>query len=114
MSLAHLRQVSAKLLGNEKTVEVVLALAAEANTATAQQLASRTGIGHSLVRDVLVRLADAEVVTVLPRAYSRAALYYEARQGALWDSLCRLAEAIEAYTDDQEPQSALRTTDQWR
>lgn len=94
--------MSAKLLGNEKTVEVVLALAAEANAATTQQLASRIGIGHSLVRDVLVRLADAKVVVALPRAHARAALYYEVVEGVIWSALLQLAEGIKACAEQAE------------
>lgn len=96
MTVSQVRRVSAKLLGNEKAAEVVTALRAESGAATAQLLAKRTGVGHSLVRDVLVRLADAGVVTVLPRPHSRAALYYEAKQGSVWTALLLLAEAIVA------------------
>jgi DNA-binding GntR family transcriptional regulator len=75
-----------------------MALAAESEAATAQQLARRTGIGHSLVRDVLVRLRDAGVVTELPRAYTRAPLYYQVEKGELWTSLRQLADVITNLT----------------
>ena len=48
--LEETRRRSAALFGNEKTVEVVLALNEE-GAATAQQVAQKTGIPHSLVRD---------------------------------------------------------------
>ena len=87
--------MSSKLFGNEKLVEVVRALAAEAGVATTQLVARRTGIDHSLARDVLRRLAEAKVVTPLPRANSRAPQYYEVdKSNAVWLNLLSLANAI--------------------
>ncbi len=95
MSTTSLRLASAKIFGNEKFAEVVRALAAESNIATAQQLAKRTQIDHSMVRDVLVRLTEAGVITPLPRATSRAMQYYEAPADAsIWVTLVRLAMAL--------------------
>lgn len=94
--------MSSKLFGNEKLVEVVRALAAEAGVATAQLVARRAGIDHSLARDVLRRLAEAEVVTLLPRANSRAPQYYEVNNSnAVWSSLLSLANAIAATWSDK-------------
>jgi DNA-binding transcriptional ArsR family regulator len=87
--------VSAKLFGNEKLVEVVLALHAANNTATAQQLAKATGIDHAMVRVVLIRLVDAGLLDALPRANTRAAQYYAAdNHGQPWLALCTLARAV--------------------
>lgn len=95
MSLRAVRRASAKLFGNEKLVEVVLALEMSSRVATAQQLSERTGIAHSMVRDVLVRLLDAEVLIALPRASSRAPQYYEAREESpVWPNLVSLARAL--------------------
>lgn len=100
MDPLSLRRASAKIFGNEKTAEVVRGLRDESCSATAQQLAKRTAIDHSLVRDVLVRLADAGVLRMLPRASSRAPQYYEANpRDPVWTALAALADALaEAHT----------------
>lgn len=100
-----LRRASARILGNEKAVEVIRALRDASGTATAQQLAKSTSIDHSMVRDVLIKLADGGVLATLPRATSRAAQYYEADPAdQVWVALARLADALfEAHTAVQEP-----------
>jgi len=65
-SVGETRRRSAALFGNEKTVEVVLALDA-AGAATAQMTATQTGISYSLVRDALIRLAVGGAVRQVPR-----------------------------------------------
>jgi hypothetical protein len=93
--MAMTRRNSAKIFGNDKFAEVVCALAGLGGIATAQQVSKRTLIDHSMVRDVLVRLADAGVVGRLPRASTRAAQYYEViTVNEHWDPLLRLATAI--------------------
>lgn len=87
--------MSGKIFGNEKVVEVALALTAESEAATAQQIAKRTGIDHSMVRDVLVRLAEASVVLRLPRASARAPQYYEADPAdPVWVAVRQLTRAL--------------------
>lgn len=95
------RQRSAAIFGNEKVVEVVLALndTGESPTATAQDLSRATGIAHPMVRDVLRRLALGEVLIAAPKVGgSRSAQYYHPRPGAAWDAVVSLAEAIASET----------------
>ena len=95
MEVQPVRRVSAKVFGNEKFVEVVGALDAEGGAATAQMIAKRTGINHPMVRDVLVRLTEASVATPLPRASSRAPLYYEVKpDDPVWLAITALARTI--------------------
>lgn len=100
MTVAQVRRESAKVFGNEKLVEVVLALDQAAGVATAQEITRRTGIAHSMVRDVLVRLADAALVRPLPRESTRAAQYYDTReQGEVWTRLVALAHVLWARAE---------------
>lgn len=88
------RRRSAALFGNEKTVEVVLALHQEA-PATAQAISTKTGIAYSLVRDALLRLTAGEAVQALPRlGGSRSPQYYQPADGDLWAALVSAAQAI--------------------
>jgi hypothetical protein len=90
------RRRSAALFGTEKTVEVVLALHEEA-PATAQMIAVKTGIAHSLVRDALIRLASGEAVRPLPRLGGRRSpQYYEPVEDDLWIALVSAARAVMA------------------
>lgn len=95
MELQSVQRVSAKVFGNEKYAEVVCALDAEGGAATAQMIAKRTGIDHPMVRDVLVRLAEAGVTTPLSRASSRAPLYYKVEpDDPVWRAIKALARTI--------------------
>jgi hypothetical protein len=92
--LEETRRRSAALFGNEKTVEVVLALNEE-GTATAQIIATNTGIPHSLVRDALIRLVAGGVLLQVPRVGgSRSPLYYQPIPGSLWTAVLSAAEAV--------------------
>lgn len=89
---SRVRALSSAIFGNEKVVEVVLAMDAlsEPKSATAQDLNRATGIAHSMVRDVLVRLVDGELVTAVPKVGgSRSPQYYQPRDG--WADLVDLA-----------------------
>ena|SRR5260370_38973354 len=100
------RRRSAALFGNEKTVEVVLALHEEA-PATAQMIAARTGITHSLVRDALLRLTAGGAARPLPRlGGSRSPRYYQPVDGDLWEALTSAAQAI-ARTSDRSSSNLL-------
>ncbi len=111
MASIALREVSAKVFGNEKTAEVVRALAAQNHTATAQQIAQRTGIGHSLVGDVLKRLAAASLAKPLPRSHTRGALYYEADpDDEVWVAMVRLTDTM---FDRHERTGDLGDSDDW-
>jgi len=86
------RRRSAALFNNEKMAEVILSLHAEHGAAHAQEISRRTSISHSLVRDVLVRLAAAGVLTALPKlGGSRGAQYYEPSDRELWQRLVEVA-----------------------
>jgi hypothetical protein len=91
------RARSAAIFGNEKFVEVVVALSEQQGAATAQQLSRVTGIDHSMVRSVLLRATTAEIVESLPRTGgSRSAQYYQPTDSELWRTT--LALALEVQT----------------
>jgi ribosomal protein S25 len=99
---AETRRRSAALFGNEKVVEVVRALHAipDPQIATAQQLSDASRIGHSMVRDVLQRLSNAQIVLVLPKVGgSRSAQYYQPVRGPAWDRLVQLCSAVDVPAD---------------
>jgi len=92
VAASETRRLSASLFGNEKVVEVVLALHAVSAPATAQEMSRATGISHSMVRDVLLRLVTSNLATTLPKVGgSRASQYYEATSGPGWERLVALA-----------------------
>jgi hypothetical protein len=90
------RRISTNIFGNEKIAEVVLLLEAEPGALTAAEISRRTGFGHSLVRDVLLRLSKTPAVRALPKAGNpRGPAYYEKDvDSRLWPALVRLAEVI--------------------
>lgn len=89
---AGTRRRSAALFGNEKVVEVVLALHGSSGAATAQELSRITGLSHSMVRDVLLRLTSSGVVLALPKlGGSRSAQYYQPSETDGWRLLVELA-----------------------
>jgi hypothetical protein len=88
------RRRSAALFGNEKTVEVVLALQDE-GTATAQIIVQRTGIAHSMVRDAIGRLVEGGIVRALPKTGgTRSPQYYEPIGGQVWDTFLAAVQAV--------------------
>jgi hypothetical protein len=104
-NLGETRRRSAALFGNEKIVEVILALDAE-GAATAQIVAAKTGIPYSLVRDALVRLGTGGAVRLIPRAGgSRSPLYYEPIIGDLWKALIAAAQAVTEATGHEHTPS---------
>lgn len=93
--LGETRRRSAALFGNEKAVEVILALDEE-GTATAQMVVAKTGISYSLVRDALIRLSAGGAVRQMPRVGgSRSPLYYEPVAGDLWNALTAAARVVD-------------------
>jgi len=92
------RRVSASIFGNEKLAEIVLLLEAERGAVLAADLSRRTGFGHSLVRDVLLRLSRTSAVRALPKTGNpRGPAYYEKDpESPLWPALVRLARAVTA------------------
>jgi hypothetical protein len=86
------RDRSAALFGNRFVVDVVLAIRELAPTAesfvTTRMVASKTMLGDSLVRPVMLRLASAGLLARLPRRGGpRSMLHYQIRHGPLWEAL---------------------------
>jgi len=102
------RHRSSALFGNEKMVEMVLAMDGHLPT-TAQWLATRTGVAHNLCRAVLQRLAAAHVLKPLPRLGSRSAAFYDvADDDSAWIALVGLCNRVGRLGDDQpEPAVAV-------
>jgi hypothetical protein len=90
------RRISTNIFGNEKVAEIVLLMEAEPGALTAAEISRRTGFGHSLVRDVLMRLSKTPAVRALPKTGNpRGPAYYEkAADSRLWPALVRLADVI--------------------
>jgi ribosomal protein S25 len=104
------RRRSAALFGNEKAVEVLLALDEE-GTATAQMVAAKTGISYSLARDAMIRLSLGGAIRQLPRVGgSRSPLYYQPVKGDLWDALTIAARAVIAISREGVDQETAHDT----
>jgi len=99
--LEETRRRSAALFGNEKTVEVVLALKAEKGWATAQQLHARTGIAYSMVRDALGRLVQGGAVETSRTGGSRSPKFYYPVEGHVWNGLVEGAQGLWAEAHDR-------------
>jgi len=99
--LLEARRVSASVFGNEKIAEIILILEQEAGAVLAADLVRQTGFGHSLVRDVLVRLDRTSAVRALPRTGNpRGPAYYAKNElSPLWPALVALAKAIVETAD---------------
>jgi ribosomal protein S25 len=79
----------------EKLAEVVQFLSTERAPATAQSVATGTGIPYSLTRDALRRLLAAGVVQELPRlGGARSPLYYEIVEGKMWGLFVEMATEV--------------------
>lgn len=91
------RQRSSAVFGNDKVMEVVLALHRWPGPAvTAQELARATNINHDLVKRVLTRLELVSVVKPLDRiGGTRGPLPYEVLPGATWSALVELSVVLE-------------------
>lgn len=96
------RGLSAAVFGNEKFVEVLLALEGQQGAATAQQLSKVTGIDHSMVRSVLLRQVAGGLVDALPRSGGRRSpQYYQPADADRWDAAVRLAQNLAAQPANQ-------------
>jgi hypothetical protein len=90
-----IRDRSSAAFGNEKFIEIVIALASTpSGSATASQLETMTGIRHPMITPVLNRLIAAEMLLALPQAYRRAQQYYEVQACPSWDALVRLCREL--------------------
>jgi hypothetical protein len=99
------RRTSTDIFGNEKLAEIVLMLDAEPGALLAADIARRTGFGHSLVRDVLVRLSRTPAIRALPKTGNpRGPAYYEKNsESPLWGALVQLAQVVAASDQPAEP-----------
>lgn len=90
------RTRSAAVFGNEKWVEVALALEAIGGTPLSQHLARHVGINSDLVTAVLQRMQDAQLVKAMPRIGSptRGSVPWEVQPGPRWDALVRLCHLL--------------------
>jgi hypothetical protein len=83
------RTRSAAIFGNRYFAEVVMAVSRlSGNTharVTTRMVASETALSDSLVRQVMSRLSNADLITELPRAGgARSPRYFQIRPGPLW------------------------------
>lgn len=93
------RRVSAAVFGNEKTVEVILAVQACGGLARATDIVQITGIAHGMVRPVLKRMLDARLLTAMPRrGGSRGELFFEIGNTDLWDAVHATAQQVATLT----------------
>src|SRR6266536_1504100 len=101
------RRVSASILGNEKIAEIVLLLESEPGGLVAAEISRRTGFGHSLVRDVLVRLSRTSALRALPKVgNARGPAYYEKNtESPLWHALVNLARVVTSSEPSDWPGS---------
>jgi hypothetical protein len=101
------RRVSASIFGNEKIAEIVLLLESEPGALVAAEIARRTGFGHSLVRDVLVRLSRTSALRALPKVgNARGPAYYEKNsESPLWHALVNLARVVTSAEPSDWPGS---------
>lgn len=89
------RRTSAAVFGNEKVVEVVLAINALGGVTRTTDIVAETGIANGMVRPVLGRLVDAQVLSTLPRrGGTRGELYYEVARADLWRDITGVAQRI--------------------
>lgn len=111
------RRTSAAVFGNEKTVEVVLALVAANGLARATDIVQSTGIAHGMVRPVLKRLLDAGALSAMPRrGGTRGELYFEIADDGLWRSIAATAAYIAPQTNvagTPAPVAASVATEGW-
>jgi hypothetical protein len=99
------RRISADLFGNEKVAEIVMLLESEPGALLAADICRQTGFGHSLVRDVLVKLSRTPAVRALPKTGNRRGpAYYEKNSDStLWPALVALAKAVTGYQETEVP-----------
>jgi len=97
------RDCSVALFGNRFVVDVVLGIRELAPTAetfvTTRMVASKTTLGDSLVRPVMLRLENAGILARLPRSGGpRSVLHFQVRQRPLWEALVRTCAAVREDT----------------
>ncbi len=109
-----IRNLSAAIFGNRYMVDVVAAIArlaasTEDDGITVRMIAKQTAtvpqtqIPDALVKQIVKRLVDADIMVELPRSGSRAPLYHSLdRTNRSWIALVRLSSEVEAEpTDDR-------------
>jgi len=91
----QLRDVSSALFGNEKMVEIVLAMVSERGHATAQKVANDLLVNHDLARKPMLRLVEAGLLRALPKEGGRrSSQYYEVVEGPGWNALVALSQVL--------------------
>ena len=97
------RERSSAIFGNRYFVDVVLAVdhlsGNDDARVTMRMVASETTISDSLVRQVMERLHDADLIAEEPRSGGpRSPRYFQVRQGSLWTGV--LATCAASRGDD--------------
>lgn len=103
------RERSSAIFGNRYFVDVVLAVdqLSSANSApvTMRMVASETTLSDSLVRQVMQRLRDADLIAEPPRTGgTRSPRYFEVRRGPLWNGV--LSACTATQHEAESPQSS--------
>lgn len=105
------RRISAAVFGNEKTVEVVLALVAANGLARTTDIVRSTGIANGMVRPVLKRLLEAGALSAMPRrGGSRGELYFEIADHGLWSCIAATAAHIVSQAGELPPRPTAGAT----
>jgi len=97
--LEAVRAKSAAVFGNRHLAEVVAAAAVLApnvgDQLTVRMLANRTGLTDSVVRPIVKRLVDADLLQPRPQQRPRGANYHEVRSGdGPWQALVHLCALL--------------------
>lgn len=102
------REYSAALFGNRFVAEVVTAIQRLApsheDAVTTRLVASKTGLSDSLVRPVMLRLAEAGLLIPIERAGGpRSTLWYQIRRAPLWIAVTEACTLIGADSSADSP-----------
>ncbi len=102
------REYSAALFGNRFVAEVVTAIQrlapAHDGAVTTRLVASNTGLSDSLVRPVMLRLAEAGLLTSIERVGGpRSTLRYRIRRAPLWTAVTEACAIIGADSSADSP-----------
>lgn len=92
------RERSSAIFGNRYFVDVVLAVdqlsGASDAPVTTRMVASETTLSDSLVRQVMQRLRDADLIAEPPRTGgTRSPRYFQVRRGSLWSGVLSACSA---------------------
>lgn len=101
-----LRSRSAAVFGNRYLVEVVAAAVASASgpedVLTVRMLAQRAGLADSVVRPVVKRLVEAQLLQPLPQERPRGPNYHRIRRDdGIWDTLAHTCALLQDTNQSQ-------------